>query len=167
MAEEIQIAGTDAKAKIRSPVGVALLSLVTLGIYAIFWYYYINREMADLGRARGTDELGDSPGKSVLAVTLGALIIVPAIISIVHTFQRLQRAQRMSGVEPQINGWLSLVMCLLGLSIVFYAYEQSELNKVWRSSDGGTASLAAPAAPAVSPSEPTEVTPANDPPAAS
>ena len=62
MAEEIQIAGTGAMAKTRDPLGVALLSLVTLGIYAIFWYYFVNREMADLGRARGTDELGDSPG---------------------------------------------------------------------------------------------------------
>src|SRR4051812_38490222 len=104
MAEEVQIAGTPAKAKIRSPWAVALLPIITIGIYAIFWYYYINREMADLGRAHNTDELGDSPGKSVLAITLGALIIVPAIISIVHTFQRLQRAQRLNGVDPQING---------------------------------------------------------------
>jgi hypothetical protein len=28
----------------------------------IFWWYYINREMADYGRARGTKELGDDPG---------------------------------------------------------------------------------------------------------
>src|SRR3954468_5965540 len=98
MAEEIQIAGTQAKAKIRSPWAVALLPFVTLGLYFWVWYYYINREMADLGRAKGTDELGDSPGKSLVAVTLGALIIVPAIISIVHPAQRIQAAQRLSGV---------------------------------------------------------------------
>jgi hypothetical protein len=131
MAEEIQIAGTSAKAKIRSPWAAALLPLITLGIYAIFWYYYINREMADLGRAKGTDELGDSPGKSVLAVTLGALVIVPAVISVVHTAQRIQRAQRLMGVEPQLNGWLALVLALV-ITPAFYAYEQSELNKVWR-----------------------------------
>jgi hypothetical protein len=131
MAEEILIAGSSAKAKIRSPWAPALLPLITLGIYAIFWYYYINREMADLGRAKGTDELGDSPAKSVLAVTLGALIIVPAVISVIHTAQRIQRAQRLTGVEPQLNGWLALVLALV-ISPAFYAYEQSELNKVWR-----------------------------------
>src|SRR4051795_4604606 len=103
MAEEVQIAGTPARAKIRSPWAPALLPFITLGIYAIFWYYYINREMADLGRAKGTDELGDSPGKSVLAVTLGALIIVPAVISVIRTFQRIQIAQRLSGVPQQAS----------------------------------------------------------------
>src|SRR4051794_37204419 len=131
MAEEIQIAGTDARAKIRSPWGPALLPIITLGIYAIFWYYFINREMRDLGRAKGEPSLGDSPGKSVLAVTVGAIIIVPAIISVINTFKRLQTAQRMAGIEPQANGWLAVVMALL-ISPVFYAYEQSELNKVWR-----------------------------------
>src|SRR3954447_13621968 len=149
MAEEVQIAGKPATAKIRSPWAPALLPIITLGIYAIFWYYFINREMRDLGRARNTDELGESPGMSVLAVTLGALIIVPAVISVIHTFQRIQKAQRMYGIEPQANGWLGLIMAIL-ISPVFYAYEQSELNKVWRQSSEAPA---APPEPAV-PSEP-------------
>src|SRR3954452_13193076 len=145
MAEEVQIAGTPATAKIRSPWGPALLPIITLGIYAIFWYYFINREMRDLGRARDTDELGESPGMSVLAVTLGTLIIVPAVISVIHKIQRLQKAQRMCGSEPQASGWLALVMAVL-ISPVFYAYEQSELNKVWR-----TAAATAADAPAATP----------------
>src|SRR3954470_14123303 len=132
MAEEVQIAGTEATAKVRSVWAVALLPIVTLGIYYFVWYYKINREMADLGRAHGkTDELGDSPGTSLLAVTLGALIIVPAVISTIHTAQRIQAAQRLTGVHPQLNGWLALIMALL-ITPVFHAYEQSELNKVWR-----------------------------------
>jgi hypothetical protein len=132
MAEEVQIAGAQSTAKIRSPFAPALLPYVTFLIYAWVWYYKINREMADLGRAHGkSDELGDSPGKSLLAVTLGALIIVPAVISTIHTAQRIQAAQRLAGVQPQLNGWLALVMALL-ITPVFYAYEQSELNKVWR-----------------------------------
>ena len=143
MAEQVQIAGTQSTAKIRSPFAPALLPYVTFLIYLFVWYYRINREMADLGRAKGTDELGDNPGKSLLAVTLGALIIVPALISTIHTAQRIQRAQRLTGVEPQLNGWLAVVMALL-ITPVFYAYEQSELNKVWRSGGGGApANLAA------------------------
>lgn len=132
MAQEVQIPGSQATAKIRSPWAPALLPYVTFLIYLFVWYYRINREMADLGRARGkTDELGDSPGTSLLAVTLGALIIVPAVISTIHTAQRIQAAQRLTGVQPQLNGWLALIMALL-LTPAFHAYEQSELNKVWR-----------------------------------
>jgi len=127
---EVQIAGSTARAKIRTPWVVPVLGIVTVGIYTIFWYYYINREMADLGRARGTDELGDSPGKSVLAVTLGALIIVPAIVSVWNTGKRIQAAERLTGIEPQMNGWLAVVMALV-IAPVLYAYEQSELNKGW------------------------------------
>ena len=131
MAQEVQIAGTDARAKIRSPWAPALLPFITLGIYSLVWYYKINREMRDLGRAKGTTELGDSPGTSLLAVTLGALIIVPAVISLINTGKRIQAAQRLSGVNPQLNGWLAIVMGIL-ITPVLYAYEQSELNKVWQ-----------------------------------
>jgi hypothetical protein len=131
MAQEVQIAGTQATAKIRSPWAAALLPFPTLSIYYFVWYYKINREMADLGRAHGkTDELGDSPGTSLLATTLGALIIVPALISTYNTAKRIQAAQRLYGIQP-LNGWLALVMYLL-IAPVFWAYQQSELNKVWQ-----------------------------------
>ena len=130
VAQEIQIAGAGASAKVRSPVAVAILTVVTLGIYLLFWWYFINREMADYGRAKGTAELGDSPGKSTLALFPGALVIVPAIWTTVTTFQRVQAAQRLSGQQP-LNGWLALVLYLV-LSPAFYAYMQSGLNGVWR-----------------------------------
>jgi hypothetical protein len=132
MAEEVQIAGTPATAKIRSPWAAALLPIITLGIYYLVWYYKINREMRDLGRARNTDELGESPGTSLLAITLGALIIVPAIVSVVRTAQRIQKAERLVGIEQLLSGWLSLVLYIL-ITPAFWAYQQSELNKVWRS----------------------------------
>jgi uncharacterized membrane protein len=146
MAEEIQIADTPSKAKIRSPFAPALLPYVTFVIYLWVWYYKINREMADLGRAKGSDELGDNPGKSLLAVTLGLLIIVPAVISTINTAKRVQAAQRLTGVTPQMNGWLAVVMALL-ISPVFYAYEQSELNKVWRTMQAAPVGPAEPVAP--------------------
>jgi hypothetical protein len=139
MAEEVQIADTQSTAKTRDPLGVALLTLVTLGIYFFVWYYKVNREMSDLGRARGTDELGDSPGTSLLAVTLGALIIVPAIVSMYNTFLRTQAAARLAGTEP-LNGWIALILYLL-LGIAFPAYLQSGLNKVWGARTSGTAAM--------------------------
>jgi hypothetical protein len=129
MAAEVQIADTGSTATTRDPLGVALLTLLTLGIYFFVWYYKVNREMSELGRARGTDELGDNPGNSLLAVTLGALIIVPAIVSVYNTFLRTQAAARLTGVEP-LNGWIALAFYLL-LGIGFPAYLQSGLNRVW------------------------------------
>jgi hypothetical protein len=130
MAEEVQLAGTSARAKIRHPVAVAVLIVVTLGIYAVFWWYFINRELADYGRAKGTNELGDSPLKSTLALFPGALIIVPLIWTSVTTFQRVQAAQRIAGQTP-INGWIGFLLYIV-FTPAFDAYMQSGLNSVWR-----------------------------------
>jgi hypothetical protein len=129
MAEEVNIAGTDAKAKIRNLWAVAILPFVTIGIYFFFWWYFIHRELRDYGRAKNTDELGTSPGTSVLAVTLGALIIVPAVVSIYRGFKRVQAAQRIEGLE-QINGWIGLILFFV-FSPALNAYMQSGLNGVW------------------------------------
>ena len=139
MAQTIQIAGAGASAKIRSPVAVAILSIVTLGIYVFFWWYFINREMADYGRAKGTEELGTNPGMSLLALIPGGLIIVPAIWTTVTTFKRIQKAQSMTGLTA-INGWLGLVL-LVVISPAFYAYMQSGLNNTWKA-QGRTAAQA-------------------------
>lgn len=130
MAQELPIAGAGTTAKVRSPVAVAILSVVTLGIYLVCWWYFVNRELADLGRARGTGELGDSPAKSTLALFPGALVIVPALWTTVTTFKRVQAAQRLAGQAP-LNGWLALVLYVV-ISPALYAYMQSGLNGVWK-----------------------------------
>ena len=134
MAREIRIPGSEGTAKIRSIWAVALLPFITLGIYFFFWWYFIHRELRDLGRAKGTEELGDSPGKSLLAVTLGALIIVPALVSLYRGFKRVQAAQRLVGSEP-INGWIGLILFLV-ISPAYAAYMQSGLNTVWEKQEG-------------------------------
>jgi hypothetical protein len=143
MAEDVQIAGAGTSAKIRHPVAVAVLAVVTIGIYLVFWWYFINREMADLGRARGTGELGDNPTTSTLALFPGALVIVPALWTTVTTFKRVQAAQRLTGQAP-INGWLGLVLYVV-ISPALYGYMQSGLNGVWRAQAGAEA--AAPREP--------------------
>ena len=163
MAEEIAIANSGERAKLRNPLGVVGLSLITLGIYYFFWWYFINREMRDFGRARGVD-LGQSPGNSVLAVTLGWIIIVPAIVSMWRTSDRIQRSQEVAGVERGANGPIIFILLLL-IGPVGVWYAQSELNKAWEAqASGGPPSLPAteqatpapPAAPApAQPEDPT------------
>jgi len=127
MAAELTIGSTGEKAKVRSPVAVALLTLVTIGIYGLVWYYKVNKELAAIGRDRGkSDVLGDSPGKSLLAVTLGACLIVPAIMSVIGTWKRIQAARSLAGL-PGLSGGAGVVLALF-TGPVFYAYEQSGLN---------------------------------------
>jgi hypothetical protein len=131
-ASEVPIKGSSATAKVREPIRVALLDVVTLGIYGFVWYYRIHRELADLGRARGTSELGDSPGKSLLALVPGFLLVVPLIVSFWNAPQRVQAAQRLAGQsEPElINRVLAFILMLIVFP-VGAAYVQAKLNQVW------------------------------------
>jgi Domain of unknown function (DUF4234) len=134
VAEVVRIEGTEATAKIRSVVWVIVLEIVTLFIYGFFWWYFIHRELRDYGRAKGTTELGTSPGTSLLAITLGALIIVPALVSFYNGFKRVQAAQRLTGIEP-INGWIGLILFIIFYP-AFMGYIQSGLNPVWQAQAG-------------------------------
>jgi hypothetical protein len=129
MAHELQLRENQAGVKIRSPWAVALLPFVTLGIYHLVWWYRINRELRDFGRARGYD-LGQNPTNSLLALFPGGLIIVPALITYWKGTQRVQGAARIVGIEA-VNGWIALVLYLL-LAPVYWAYLQVSLNDVWR-----------------------------------
>jgi hypothetical protein len=103
MAEDVAIRGSNYVGKNRSFLAVLGLTIITFGIYFFFYYYYLNKELAELGRARGTDALGTNPGNSILAVTLGALIIVPAFISYWNCWKRLEAARQMFGVQEGID----------------------------------------------------------------
>lgn len=129
MAQELQLRDTQDRVKLRSPWAVALLPLITFGIYHLVWWYRVNRELRDYGRARGYD-LGQKPTNSLLALFPGALIVVPALVTYWRGTRRVQAAARVSGREP-VNGWLALVLYLV-LSIGFWAYLQASLNTIWR-----------------------------------
>jgi hypothetical protein len=135
MADIVHIPGSSGTAKIRKPWAVVVLSLITIGIYYLFWYYFVNREMRDLGRATNTD-LGDSPGVSVLAITLGALIIIPPFVSIWRTGRRMEGAQGATGTSGG-SGPLFFVLHVIPLiSLIAPFYFQLELNKAWSTLQG-------------------------------
>ena len=113
MAEEVAIAGTPSTAKLRNPWGVIGLTLITIGV-----------------------DLGQKPGNSVLAITLGALIIVPAIVSLWTTSDRIQRTQETAAVERGANGPIVFILLLL-ISPVGLWYAQNELNKAWEKQAAG------------------------------
>ena len=130
MAEEVVLQGMEKPAKIRNPLGVAGLMLITLGIYGFVWWYKINREMVDLGRVYQVDGLGDNPTTSLLAFVPGFLLIVPPYVSLYNGWQRGKRAQELILGRSEMNGWIFVVL-LLFIAIAAYPYMQSEMNKVW------------------------------------
>jgi hypothetical protein len=108
----------------RNPLVVwILLPLVTLGIYSLVWYYKVNRETRDLG-------VEANPGVSLLAITLGAFILVPPFVSMFKTGERIAQAQRSAGVAATCSPAIGLLlwMFLFGSGTLYY---QSELNKIW------------------------------------
>ena len=126
-------AGTSRDIKVRGPVWVALWSLTP---YAIFWFYFTVKDLSEYGKAKGYD-LGQNPTMTLLAVLFGwVLLFVPTIIALYRFVKRVQQAQRLSGSNEQLNGWLWLIMSLVGLSFVANGYTQSELNKAWAAEGG-------------------------------
>ena len=144
---EQKLRNSNAIIKLRDPLITALLFLVPF--YFLFWYFYTNRDMVHLGQARGTDELGDNPTTSVLAIFPGAFIIVPPFVSMWNTCKRVQAALQVTGTQTDYNNILAFVLFLV-FSPAGGWYVQNELNKVWatETEGGGGALPASQAAPA-------------------
>jgi hypothetical protein len=144
MAYELEIRNSNERVKIRSPWAVALLPIITLGIYHLVWWYRIHQELRDYGRGKGYD-LGQNPTNSVLALFPGSLIVVPALITYWRGTKRVQQAARVGGQQP-LSGWIALILYVL-LAPAFWAYLQVSLNELWRTEGcaAGQAPLPEPA----------------------
>jgi hypothetical protein len=151
-----EIDGSTPRVKARRPWAVAVLSLVTFNLYAIFWYYKVNREMRDHGCAHGDDGLARSkPWHSVLAFTVGCPLVIPVLVTYVRCVGRVQDVERIAtgrsrpgyaltsllvasalislasvirgvGVAPTIVGSVALAGAL--------AWVQGRLNACWHAS---------------------------------
>ena len=125
----------------RDALGVAALSIVTLGIYFFYWYYKINDEAR---RYLRDDSI--RPGVALLAVLIGWIVIVPPFVSGYHTAQRVLRMQERSGARPKMNPAIALVFQLL-VGIVYPWYIQDGLNDVWDAASGDPGSGRSDATP--------------------
>ena len=161
MAEEVQIAGSSERAKIRNPLAPALLPFVTFGIYTLVWYYKINKEMAEMGKARNTEELGTSPGTSLIAVLFGWVIIVPPFLSFYNTWKRKVAAERLTGQEGMEAGLGFLLSILIGP--VGHYLLQRDLNDVVQAQASGSPLPPAPPAPPVEQPAPPAAQPTEPP----
>ncbi|HKG02519.1 MAG TPA: DUF4234 domain-containing protein [Conexibacter sp.] len=120
MAQEVDI-GPGATGKIRSFWMGFFLTVVTLGIYAPCWYYFVNDELKDIGAERDDQSLASSsPAMSVVAILIGGAVIIPPFLSVYNYGQRIKRAQRLSGVprEQQINPTAAFLLWFPGALLV-------------------------------------------------
>jgi hypothetical protein len=129
LAYELQIRGAPDRVKVRSPLAVTLLPYLTLGIYHCVWWYRVNRELRDFGRANGY-VLGQNPTISLLALFPGGLLVVPALLTYLRGTWRVQYAERLARTKPA-NGWIALVLFLFTYPALWW-YLQRHLNELWR-----------------------------------
>ena len=109
--------------KRRNPWGVFLLVIVTLGIYGIVWYYKINNELKNYG-------VRCDPVVSTLAITLGAILVVPPLVSVYRTADRIRQAQEQGQAAERMIPWLGLLLAVFAGAFA-HVYYQSQINKIW------------------------------------
>jgi Domain of unknown function (DUF4234) len=127
--------------KRRGVVFVLLITLVTLGIYSLYWVYKTQQEIKDYS--------GDGLG-GVLGLVIWILIspvsafVIPSEIG-TNLFAR-------AGRERPVTGWTGLWLFPFGVflipAIVWFVKVQGSLNRFWESAGTATATPAAPAMPA-------------------
>ena len=100
-----------------------VLSLVTCGIYGIYWFVCLTNDTNTV-----TGEEGTSGGLAFLFS-----IITCGIYSFFWAYkqgEKLDKAKVERGMQSGSNAILYLLLSIFGLSIVAWALMQSELNKM-------------------------------------
>jgi Domain of unknown function (DUF4234) len=123
----------------RNPLGVLGLSVVTLGIYFLYWYYKINDELKTFER-----DPSISPTRSLMAMIFGWIIIVPPFIAMYNTAKHVQGVEQRMTIQPRIEPALAIVIMLL-VSVGNGIYIQEHLNRIW---DRGVGVPSSPPPPA-------------------
>ena len=123
MAETVTIDGQQYTK--RNPLGVLLLSVITLGIYFFVWYYKINGELR-----RSENDQTISPIRSLMAMTFGWLLIVPPFIAMYNTAKHVQAMETRRGILQTLEPSLTIAL-LVAFSFGNGVYVQEHLNRAW------------------------------------
>src|ERR1700674_1985182 len=104
---------------LHNPWIVLVLSLLTVGAFSVYWHYRANQRLRSWG-----EEV--RPALSALAISWGALIFIPWLLSCATTAGRVAHAARTRGLsEPNIG------VALLLLPVWGYAaYLQSYISRI-------------------------------------
>ena len=108
----------------RNIVTCILLSLITCGIYGIYWVIMLAREAVSVK---------DPSDSAVLEILL--MLFLP-FVGFYLAEQKLAQGCAEKGIEHKDNAILYLILGLVGLGIVNYCMMQNDLNKI---ADGAAA----------------------------
>ena len=143
MTETITIDGQSYKK--RSPLAVFGLSFITLGVYFFVWYFKINDELR-----RSENDQTISPTRSVLAMTLGWLLIVPPFIAMYNTAKHVQAMEARRGVQQTVEPSLTILF-LFAVAFGNGLYLQEHLNRAWGAAGASVPAMPSAGSPAPAP----------------
>lgn len=110
--------------KVRNVAIYVILTLVTCGLFGLYWMVVLNDDSLEVAGEDGTQ------GMMVLVLTL----VTCGIYGIYWAYQLGQRINRINaryGRYTDNSGLLYLLLYILGLSIVVNAVAQNELNQYY------------------------------------
>lgn len=112
--------------KKRSPIAVLLLSLLTCGLYFIYWQYVIMNEMGDyLG-----EEINPLKELFFIVITCGLYGIY-----LYYKYGKwVYKCTLKGNIEASDNSLLYVICSIFGLGIVVSCFMQNTLNQVWENS---------------------------------
>jgi hypothetical protein len=120
--ETVQVpGGTVLVGKNRNPIGVIVLSAITLGVYWLYWYYQVNDEVR-----RHEPQVRCSPGVAVLA----QFVPFANFVSHYNTVTRIQRMELADGMTSTISPLVTFLL-LVFFGIGYVVQVQSHLNAHW------------------------------------
>ncbi len=101
-----------------------ILSIVTCGIYSIYWFICLTDETNTVSR-HGEDTSG------VIAFLLSVITCnIYALYWAYRQGEKIDEAKTDRGIPSSSSGIAYLLLCLFGFGIIAYALMQNELNKL-------------------------------------
>ncbi len=107
----------------RSIATAIILTLITCGIYGIYWFIVLTN---DVGRLSGDHDFTGGKHFLLTLVTCGIWSFIWAYQAGKH----LEEAQRQRGLHATDNSVLYIILTFFGLGIVTYALVQLDVNKL-------------------------------------
>ena len=98
-----------------------VLSIVTCGIYGIYWFIVLTNDVNEI-----TDNKQDTSGGICFLLTCGIYGIYWAY----QVGEKIERTKNARGIVSSNTGVLYLILALFGFSIITYALAQNEINKL-------------------------------------
>jgi len=113
--------GTATLGRDRTPGSIVLLSLITFGVYYLYWYATINREIRDHNPEIQVD---------LWWVVIAALFPVSCIVTAFCTAERIRQMQLDEGATQAINPVLAMLLFSF-FWIGYPLYVSSHLREHW------------------------------------